>query len=211
MAENAIAENAFAKSGTQLELILGGQKSGKSRLAEGRARAWLAQSPAHRAVVIATGLAYDEEMQERIKRHQEDRLIRLPGVQCVEEPVQLGAALQAASNAHTLVVIDCLMMWLTNLLMPAEEDVFKKNSSLAGVNTAQGAIELIANLQQSLASASGPVVMVSNEIGLGVIPMGREVRQFVDELGKLNQSIARQCERVTLMAAGCALTLKGTA
>ncbi len=192
------------------ELILGGQKSGKSRLAEDRARAWGAQSPAHRSVLIATGLAYDDEMQGRIARHQADRLSRLPGVQCVEEPVQLGAALRSASNPHTLVVIDCLMMWLTNLLMPVKADFLKQNEPLAGINTAQYAIELIADLHSSLSKASGPVVIVSNEIGLGVIPMGREVRQFVDELGKLNQAMARQCERVTLMAAGCALTLKGS-
>jgi adenosylcobinamide kinase / adenosylcobinamide-phosphate guanylyltransferase len=200
----------MAENNALRELILGGQKSGKSRLAEDRARAWGAQSPTHRIVVIATGLAYDDEMQQRIARHQADRLIRLPGVQCVEEPVQLGAALRAASNPHTLVVIDCLMMWLTNLLMPAENDFYKQNRPVAGINTAQGAIELIANLRQALAEAGGPVVMVSNEIGLGVIPLGREVRQFVDELGKLNQAVAQQCDRVTLMAAGCALTLKGS-
>ena len=192
------------------ELILGGQKSGKSRLAEERARAWLSQSPSHKAVVIATGLAYDDEMQGRIARHQADRLIRLPGVQCVEESVQLGAALRAASNPHTLVVIDCLMMWLTNLLMPADPAIFKQNKPLVQADIAQVAIELIVDLRQSLSTVSGPVVMVSNEIGLGVIPLGREVRHFVDELGKLNQAVARQCDRVTLMAAGCALTLKGS-
>lgn len=200
----------MAENRSLRELILGGQKSGKSRLAEDRARAWGAQSPAHRVVMIATGLAYDDEMQKRIARHQADRSVRLPGVQCVEEAVQLGVALNAVSNPQTLVVIDCLMMWLTNLLMPVEDDFFKLNRPLAGINPAQSATELIANLQQSLSTASGPVVMVSNEIGLGVIPLGREVRQFVDELGKLNQAVAQQCDRVTLMAAGCALTLKGS-
>ncbi len=191
------------------ELILGGQKSGKSRLAEDRARAWLVQSTSHRAVLIATGLAYDDEMRQRIARHQADRLVRLPHMQCVEEPVQLGDALRAASNAQTLVVIDCMTMWLTNLLMPADSENFKQKVPVAGVSSAQSATELIAYLLSTLGDVRGPVVLVSNEIGLGVIPLGREVRQFVDELGKLNQALARQCERVSLMAAGCALKMKG--
>jgi adenosylcobinamide kinase / adenosylcobinamide-phosphate guanylyltransferase len=191
------------------ELILGGQKSGKSRLAEERAQAWLAQSSSRPAVLIATGLAYDQEMRQRIARHQADRLARLPQMRCVEEPVQLGAALQAVSNAQTLVVIDCLTMWLTNLLMPADTAIFQEKESLAGINKVQNAIDLIADLQEALRLARGPVVIVSNEIGLGVIPLGQGVRQFVDELGKLNQRVAQICDKVTLMAAGCPLTLKG--
>ncbi len=191
------------------ELILGGQKSGKSRLAEDRARAWLAQSSSHKAVLIATGLAHDDEMRQRIARHQADRLVRLPALRCVEEPVQLGDALRAASNAQTLVVIDCMTMWLTNLMMPADFENFKQKVPVAGVSPAQSATESIASLLSALGDVKGPVVLVSNEIGLGVIPLGREVRQFVDELGKLNQALARQCERVSLMAAGCALALKG--
>ncbi len=202
------------------ELILGGQKSGKSRLAEERVRAWLAQSSSltsalsspRSAVLIATGLAHDEEMRQRIARHQADRLLRLPVLRCVEEPLQLGDALRAASNPTSLVVIDCMTMWLTNLLMPSDEAIFKRNEQFAGVLPAQNAIDLIAVLHDALAQiaqANGHVVIVSNEIGLGVIPLGAEVRHFVDELGKLNQALAAQCERVTLMAAGCALTLKG--
>jgi adenosylcobinamide kinase / adenosylcobinamide-phosphate guanylyltransferase len=191
------------------ELILGGQKSGKSRLAEERARAWLAQSHQHRAVLIATGLAYDDEMRERIARHQADRLVRLPSLQCVEEPLELGRCLAEISSAHTLVIVDCLTMWLTNLLMPAEDEKFEEKRALPVIKPAQSAIESIVSLLSGLRQVSGPVVLVSNEIGLGVIPMGREVRAFVDELGRLNQSVAAACERVTLMAAGCALTLKG--
>ena len=194
------------------ELILGGQKSGKSRLAEERARAWLSQSPLHKAVLIATGLAHDAEMKERIARHQADRLLRLSALRCVEEPVQLGAALLANSDAQTLVVIDCITMWLTNLLMPVEQGIFKSNEPFAGILPARSATDLIVSLHDVLAQVAqmnGHVVMVSNEIGLGVIPLGAGVRKFVDELGKLNQALALQCERVTLMAAGCALTLKG--
>ena len=184
------------------ELILGGQKSGKSRRGELLARSWLARSPAHSAVLIATAQAYDDEMRERIARHQTDRAERVPGMQTVEEPLQLAEMLALHSRPRTLVVVDCLTLWLTNLLMPAEE--FKKKEAVAHDPRAQAAMTLVAIKQ-----AAGPVVLVGNEIGLGVIPLGRETRAFVDELGRLNQDVAQVCERVTLMVAGLPLTLKG--
>ena len=106
------------------ELILGGQKSGKSRWAEERARAWLSQSPQHRAVLIATALAHDEEMAQRIARHQADRRERLPEMRCVEEPGELGRCLIDNSDTQTLVIVDCLTLWLTQLLMPPEGALF---------------------------------------------------------------------------------------
>ena len=102
------------------ELILGGQKSGKSRRAELLARAWLAQSPAHRAVLIATAQAHDDEMRARIARHRRERAGRVPGMATVEEPRDLAAALARHGAAGTLVVIDCLTLWLTHWLMPME-------------------------------------------------------------------------------------------
>jgi len=184
------------------ELILGGQKSGKSRRAELLARNWLAQSPVHRAVLIATAQPWDEEMRERIARHQADRAERVPGMLTVEEPLELARALVNHSQPQTLVVVDCLTLWLTNLLMPAENN--EQNRALAHDPQAQIAMVLIA-----IENAPGPVVLVGNEIGLGVIPLGRETRAFVDALGLLNQGVAQACERVTLMAAGLPLTLKG--
>lgn len=177
------------------EFILGGQRSGKSRRAELLARQWLAQSPDRRAVMIATGQPWDDEMRERIARHQRDRAQRVPGMATVEEPRALAGALREHSAPHTLVVVDCLTLWLTNLLMPAE-----------GAATDPG--EPTRSLCQAIGAARGPVVLVGNEIGLGVIPMGSEVRAFVDALGGLNQAVAAACERVTLMAAGLPLTLK---
>jgi adenosylcobinamide kinase/adenosylcobinamide-phosphate guanylyltransferase len=185
------------------ELILGGQKSGKSRRAELLARQWLDQRPGHRAVLIATAQPWDDEMHQRIARHQADRAERVPGMTTVEEPLALAEAIQKRSQPDTLVVVDCLTLWLTNLLMPAE---YEPNRPLAPVDIAQEASLLIA-----ISQASGPVVLVGNEIGLGVIPMGREVRAFVDALGKLNQDVAAACQRVTLMAAGLPLTLKDAA
>jgi adenosylcobinamide kinase/adenosylcobinamide-phosphate guanylyltransferase len=185
------------------ELILGGQKSGKSRRAELLARQWLAQSVDHRAVLIATAQPWDDEMRQRIARHQADRAVRVPGMRTVEEPLALAEAIRAHSTAQTLVVMDCLTLWLTNLLMPADAVHCEENKPPAPVETAQTASLLIA-----IEQAAGPVVLVGNEIGLGVIPMGREVRAFVDALGRLNQDVAAACQRVTLMAAGLPLTLK---
>jgi adenosylcobinamide kinase/adenosylcobinamide-phosphate guanylyltransferase len=186
------------------ELILGGQRSGKSRRAEMLAQLWLDAAPDHQAVLIATATPWDGEMRERIARHRQDRAERVPGMQTMEEPVELARAITQHSSARTLVVVDCLTLWLTNLLMPAE--VSESNSPPALDVQAQIAMLLIA-----IQGCAGPVVLVGNEIGLGVIPMGRETRAFVDALGRLNQQVASACERVTFMAAGLPLMLKGAA
>jgi len=214
------------------EFILGGQKSGKSRRAELLARTWLESSSSHRAVLIATAQPWDDEMRERIARHQADRAERVPGMVTVEEPLALAEAIAQHSRPDTLVVVDCLTLWLTNLRMPMEgqrsepteacaagrfaqvkeepatragdtEQNVHPYKPLALVNTAQ-----TATLLGAIEAASGPVVLVGNEIGLGVIPMGAEVRAFVDALGRLNQDVASVCQRVTLMAAGLPLYLK---
>ena len=184
------------------ELILGGQKSGKSRHAEMLAAHWLDRSSTHRAVLIATAQPWDDEMRERIARHRQDRAGRVPGMRTIEEPVQLAQALASHSQPHTLVVVDCLTLWLTNLLMPAENN--EQNRAFEHDPRA-----CIAMVLGAIKNAAGPVVLVGNEIGLGVIPLGRETRAFVDALGRLNQDVAQACEQVTLMAAGLPLTLKG--
>ncbi len=188
------------------ELIVGGQKSGKSRRAELLAGQWLAQSASHRAVLIATAQPGDPEMQRRIARHRQDRAARAPQLHTVEEPLALAAAIAVHSNVHTLVIVDCLTLWLTNWLMPAPE--FKKNQAEAQSERAQAAIKSIAT-PEAFAATPGPLIWVSNEIGLGVIPLGRETREFVDALGSLNQAVAERCERVTFMAAGLPVHLKG--
>jgi adenosylcobinamide kinase/adenosylcobinamide-phosphate guanylyltransferase len=185
------------------ELILGGQKSGKSRRGEQLAQQWLAQSPQHRAVMIATARPWDDEMRERIRRHQQDRAERVPGMATVEEPLELAQAITRHSAGTTLVVVDCLTLWLTNLLMPAPG--YESNRP-----PAKAVHEHTAMILRAIESAPGPVVLVGNEIGLGVIPLGRETRAFVDALGLLNQQVAGACERVTLMAAGLPLTLKAS-
>ena len=192
------------------EFILGGQRSGKSRRAELLARQWLAQSGEHRAVMIATGQPWDDEMAARIAQHQADRAERVPGMTTVEEPLALSEALALHSQPHTLVVVDCLTLWLTNLLMPVQATAddfqadFASNQPDVQVMTARTAMLLVA-----IEKTPGPVVFVGNEIGLGVIPMGRGTRAFVDALGRLNQDVAAVCQRVTFMAAGLPLYLKG--
>ena len=187
------------------ELILGGQKSGKSRRAEQLAARWLAQSPAHRAVLIATACAHDDEMRARIARHQRERAERVPGMTTVEAPRDLAAAISDAGGAETLRVVDCLTLWLTQLLMPADAKL-EQNRAPALDWQAQAAMINIA-----IEHCPGPVVLVGNEIGLGVIPLGRDTRAFVDALGTLNQQVAAVCRRVTLMAAGLPLVLKDAA
>jgi adenosylcobinamide kinase/adenosylcobinamide-phosphate guanylyltransferase len=121
----------------------------------------------------------------------------------VEEPLALAEAIAKLSQPNTLVVVDCLTLWLTNVLMPPEAETFKQNEPLALAEYTHTASLLIA-----IENNPDTVVLVGNEIGQGVIPMGREVRAFVDALGRLNQDVASVCQRVTLMAAGLPLHLK---
>ena len=188
------------------ELILGGQKSGKSRRAEQLAAAWLTHSPAHRAVLIATAQAHDDEMRARIARHQRERAERVPGMTTLEAPRDLAAAIAQAGGAKTLRVVDCLTLWLTNLLFTGQ--------AAAQAEAGQGldcplfereTRQLVEGLQQ----LPGRIVMVSNEVGCGIVPMNAVSRLFADEQGRLNQRVAAVCERVTLVAAGLPLQLKG--
>lgn len=186
------------------QFILGGQKSGKSRRAELLARQWLQSGAQHQAVLVATGQAWDAEMTERIARHQRDRAERVPGMQTLEEPRELAQVIAQHSHPQRLLVIDCLTLWLTNWLMPVEAEKSEEKTTLAQEWQAQLAMFL-----KALDDAAGPIILVGNEIGLGVIPMGREVRAFVDALGVLNQQVAAHCESATLMCAGLPLALKG--
>jgi adenosylcobinamide kinase/adenosylcobinamide-phosphate guanylyltransferase len=191
-----MAELRVARS----ELILGGQKSGKTARAEALAASWLAADPGNRAIYIATAQAWDEEMRERIARHRHDRARRVPAMETVEEPLELARAIGAHSRADTLVVVDCLTLWLTARLLPAVQ------LPRAGAQDEAPAPDHA--IADAIARAAGPLVLVSNEIGLGVVPLGADTRAFVDALGRLNQQAALACERVTLMTAGLPLTLK---
>ncbi|RZL08743.1 MAG: bifunctional adenosylcobinamide kinase/adenosylcobinamide-phosphate guanylyltransferase [Rubrivivax sp.] len=182
-------------------LILGGQRSGKSRHAERLAQAWLSQAAGRAVTVLATAMACDDEMRDRIERHRQDRPA---GFGTLEEPYELGRALAEVSSPDRLVVVDCLTLWLTNVLMPATGE--EGGHSQAHEVSPRAWSDVRASLLSTLAVLPGPVVLVSNEIGWGVVPLGAQVRHVVDELGRLNQDVAQACGQITLMVAGQAWT-----
>jgi adenosylcobinamide kinase/adenosylcobinamide-phosphate guanylyltransferase len=177
---------------TAHHLIVGGQRSGKSRHAERLAQAWLRADRTHRVTVVATALAFDAEMQARIDRHRADRPASFA---TIEAPLALTAALRKAAAPGRLLLVDCLTLWLTNWLMPMDGA-----PDLPGWQTEHQA------LLEALPTLRSPVVFVSNEVGWGVSPMTREARFYVDALGRLNQAVARRCQDLTLMVAGQAWT-----
>lgn len=185
------------------ELLLGGQKSGKSRAAESRAAAWLSR-PGRSATLVATAQAGDDEMVARIERHRADRAARVPGLRTHEAPYaeDLPTAIDALSAPEHLLVIDCVTLWLSQLAMPS--------GSLPPAGTGELAMAS-ARLVAAVRRARGPVVLVSNEIGSGVVPVSPEVRAVVDALGRLHQDLAAVCDRVTLVVAGCELAVKDVA
>lgn len=168
----------------QKTLVLGGIRSGKSDLAEEQAK-----QTKREVVYLATATAGDGEMLDRIKRHQ----ARRPddwGLE--EEPVTLARVLRRHEAQAPCLLIDCMSLWLSNLLGEDE-----------GMNAE------IDDFLQALADYSGPVVIVSNEVGMGLIAMDAMTRRFCDELGWLNQALARQCDTVVLSVAGLPQVLKG--
>lgn len=168
-------------------LILGGARSGKSALAER-----LATASAREVVYIATAQPRDGEMVERIAHH---RARRPTAWLCVEEPLALAAALLQHAQAERCLLVDCLTLWLSNLL--GKEGGSRFNAEREA-------------LLECLSTLPGELVLVSNEVGLGVVPMGELSRRFVDEAGRLHQALAARCERVIFVAAGLPLALKGT-
>jgi adenosylcobinamide kinase/adenosylcobinamide-phosphate guanylyltransferase len=168
----------------RLTLVLGGARSGKSRHAEA-----LARETGLRRIYLATAQAFDDEMLERIAQHRADRAD--DGWATVEEPLELPAAIAAAAAPDAVTLVDCLTVWLSNVM-------------LADRSTAEAEAALIA----ALSAAAGPVVLVSNEVGLGIVPETPLGRRFRDAQGRLNQKAAAIADSVVLMAAGLPLILK---
>lgn len=183
------------------EFILGGQRSGKSRCGEQRAARWLAAHPSHRATLLATAEGGDDEMRERIARHQQDRRERVPALTAEEVGLDLAGAVRRLGAPDTLLLVDCLTLWLTRWLMPME-------GSSAG---SEGWPVALDHLVSALKASPSPVVLVSNEIGMGLAPLSREARRYVDELGRLHQQVAAVCPNATLMVAGLEMPLKRVA
>ena len=172
----------------QKTLILGGAKSGKTSLA-----LKLAEARCPNPVYLATAQAWDEEMRVRIQRHKEERG---PAWTTLEEPVEIAAALSSHSGGGRVILVDCLTMWLNNLMSGPEawEDVAARRSEeLAGL----------------LPGLPGGVILVANEVGLGIVPENRLARVFRDLAGALNQRLAKVCDQVVFCSAGLPLALKG--
>jgi len=180
-------------------LVLGGARSGKSAYAE-----QLARSTGKEVVYIATARAGDSEMAARIAHHREHRPAEWT---TVEEPLQLASVLQALASPQRVILVDCITLWLTNLM-------FSEDASYPDVG------ELVlprqfhqqrAALLDTLPVCGGDVIMVSNEVGMGIVPFGAISRCFADEAGRLNQALAKLCGRAVFVAAGLPLILKGPA
>ena len=171
-----------------LQLILGGARSGKSRLAEK-----LASDSQLQVTYIATSQPLDGEMSDRVAHHRARRPVEWA---LIEEPLELARVLRESASAERCLLVDCLTLWLTNLLMldDAERLVAEREALLDG-----------------LASLPGEIIFVSNETGMGVVPLGELTRRYVDEAGWLHQALAERCQRVVLTVAGLPLTLKGPA
>jgi adenosylcobinamide kinase/adenosylcobinamide-phosphate guanylyltransferase len=166
-------------------LVLGGARSGKTGFAEK-----LAMRAGERPLYLATAQALDDEMRERVKLHQQQRHKRFA---THEEPLNLAGALEAAAADHDVVLVDCLTLWITNLIV-------------AGRNVAGAVDELVALLPR-LSSTS--VILVSNEVGWGIVPDNAMGRMFRDLAGSTHQRLAEICSDVHLVVAGLPMTLKG--
>jgi adenosylcobinamide kinase/adenosylcobinamide-phosphate guanylyltransferase len=173
-------------------LILGGVRSGKSRYA-----GELAAAQSRTVTMIVTGTAQDEEMAARIATHRASRPAHWS---VIEEPLQLAAALRRAATADAaangVIVVDCLTLWLSNLLCLPDEDRLRRES---------------ASLLEMLPVIDTNCILISNEVGFGIIPASPLARRFGDAVGTLHQRLAQLCDRVVLVVAGLPMILKGGA
>ncbi len=176
------------------ELILGGARSGKSAYAQRRAI-----ESGLPVTVIVTGSAGDAEMAERIAHHQ---AARPADWRVVEAPLALAATLRAEAAPGRCLIVDCLTLWLTNYLAPVDAGADSTAALPQAWRDARAA------LLASLPALPGEIILISNEVGLGIVPLGSLARLFRDEAGRLNQDVAAACERATFVAAGLPLALK---
>jgi len=165
-----------------IELILGGARSGKSRLALQRA-----QDTGCKLYYLATGTADDQEMEDRIAMHKAERGDEWA---LLEEPVDLATALLAVDKNANCILVDCVTLWISNCLHSGQWDEQRK-----------ALVELLPTLRSH-------IIFVSNETGMGIVPLGKITRQFVDASGFFNQELGRLCNKVTLVAAGFPIELK---
>lgn len=174
-----------------IHLVLGGARSGKSRFAEQRVAEYAAIG--YSCVYVATATALDHEMTQRIAKHQQDRVSSAHSWTLHEQALDVAQTLKVIDKPQQVILVDCLTLLLTNHLLDPNPDRWPKQKSL---------------LLECLTQLHSDVVLVSNEVGSGIVPMGELNRQFVDEAGWLNQAIASIADQVTLVVAGLPLALK---
>jgi adenosylcobinamide kinase/adenosylcobinamide-phosphate guanylyltransferase len=172
----------------QLVFVIGGCKSGKSRHALQTAE----KIAANRRIFIATCAPQDAEMKQRVARHQKERGLNWVTVQ---EPLHLPAAILENSLEANVILVDCLTLWVNNLLMETDDEKQIK--------------ENISRLIHTLEKATGPVVLVSNEVGTGIVPKNKIARKYRDIMGLVNQAVAKAADKVIWMVAGIPVTVKG--
>ncbi|MGR5131650.1 bifunctional adenosylcobinamide kinase/adenosylcobinamide-phosphate guanylyltransferase [Vibrio alfacsensis] len=174
------------------QLILGGARSGKSSLAESRALHWAKenQSMLH---YVATALPFDEEMQQRITHHQNQRG---KGWQEHECPLHL-PELISGFGLKEVVLVDCLTLWLNNWIFEQGDDCCNEKLETQ-----------IEKLVKAVSTSNATLIFVSNEVGMGIVPLGAVSRYFVDNVGRMHQQLAQLCDQVTFVAAGLPLELK---
>lgn len=177
------------------ELVVGGARSGKSRYAQRRAL-----ESGLPVTVVVTGQPGDGEMAARIAAHRRERPREW---QVVEAPVQLAAALAAHAAPGRCLIVDCLTLWLGNVLAEAATLDAPPDAGRLPLFAAERRA-----LMATLPGLPGEILLVANEVGLGIVPLGAETRLFRDEAGRLNQDVGSLCEAVTFVAAGLPLALK---
>ncbi|NLH80163.1 MAG: bifunctional adenosylcobinamide kinase/adenosylcobinamide-phosphate guanylyltransferase [Phyllobacteriaceae bacterium] len=168
----------------RLDFVLGGARSGKTSVALARA-----ETSGLKPVMVATAQAFDAEMEARIAAHRAERG---PAWGVIEEPLDLAGVIARETRGERILVVDCLTVWLSNLLF-AERDADREIDGLVAT---------------AVAAAAGPVVFVSNEVGLGIVPENALARRFRDLQGRLNREVARIADRVTLVVAGLEVAVK---
>ena len=183
-----------------VELIIGGVRSGKSALAQARA----VQS-GRNVAYIATASAQDVEMERRIAHHRSRRPAQWD---CIEEPLHLAAALRRAARPDRCLLVDCLTLWLSNLFIAGAAAQQADAGKPIDCPLLSGEVSA---LIEALPALPGIVILVSNEVGSGVVPVNAQARAFSDEHGRLNQRVAAVATRVTLTVAGLPVELKATA
>lgn len=178
-------------------LILGGARSGKSRHAEA-----LASASGKQVIYVATAQAHDSEMSARIAMHRQQRNQQWD---TVEETIALGDVIKRYSKSETLLLVDCLTLWLSNLLFSEATDY----PEVGAINPPAAFKIQREQFLSALSEVKGDIILVSNEVGTGIVPTGAISRWFVDEAGRLNQDVAALCDKAVLVVAGLPLTLKG--